>query len=400
MKKRLHRNIVEAIALILREVFIQKRYADRTLEQAFKDHKQWGARDRKFIAETVYEIVRWWRRLNYAARGDENKMEINKILSAYLIIKNEYELPEWLPLWNMEASELLHRYNDPTLSIAIKESIPDWLEQMGHIELGNQWHKQLNALNHTASIVLRVNTLKIAVAELRKRFNDIEIETQLVPQSNDALILPQRINIFQTPLFKEGLFEIQDLSSQAVAPFLHVTPGMRVIDACAGAGGKSLHLAALMKNKGRVVAMDIESYKLKELEKRSRRNGINIIDTRWINSTKIIKRQAESADRLLLDVPCSGLGVLRRNPDAKWNLSSSYIHEVKQKQQQILHSYSKMLKPGGKMVYATCSILPSENQNQVKLFLEAHSNFILEEDRTILPSEGYDGFYMARLKRL
>jgi 16S rRNA (cytosine967-C5)-methyltransferase len=214
------------------------------------------------------------------------------------------------------------------------------------------------------------------------------------------LEIPQRVNVFQTTMFKEGLFEVQDASSQLVAPFLQAAPGMRVIDACAGAGGKSLHLASLMQNRGRIVSMDVDAYKLKELNKRSRRNGVNIIETRLIDSTKVIKRQFETADCVLLDVPCSGLGVLRRNPDAKWKLSEKFIDEVRNTQQQILKEYSQMLKPGGKLVYATCSILPSENQLQVKSFLDNNSQYTLEEERTILPSSGFDGFYMARMKKL
>jgi 16S rRNA (cytosine967-C5)-methyltransferase len=218
----------------------------------------------------------------------------------------------------------------------------------------------------------------------------------------DALILEERQNIFTRQQFKDGLFEVQDAGSQLIAPFLQVKPGMRVIDACAGGGGKTLHLAALMQNKGRIIAMDIESWKLDELKKRARRAGAsNNIETRLIDSSKVIKRLENSADRLLIDVPCSGLGVLRRNPDAKWKLSPEFIQEVKATQQSILNDYCDMLKTGGVMVYSTCSILPEENEDQVQMFLEHHKGqFELEAQRMILPSEGFDGFFMARLKKL
>ncbi len=191
---------------------------------------------------------------------------------------------------------------------------------------------------------------------------------------------------------------MQDAGSQLIAPFLKAEPGMRVIDACAGAGGKTLHLASIMENKGRIISMDVEQWKLDELQKRAKRAGASIIETRLIDGTKTIKRLENSADRLLLDVPCSGLGVLKRNPDAKWKLSPKAIEEVKVKQAEIISDYSSMLKKGGIMVYATCSILPSENKSQVNKFLDAQKGgFELLEERTVNPSEGFDGFYIARI---
>jgi 16S rRNA (cytosine967-C5)-methyltransferase len=238
------------------------------------------------------------------------------------------------------------------------------------------------------------------VDELKKYFDENNIKYEQLYDYPEAFILENRINIFRLDAFKNGWIEIQDASSQLVAPFLDVKPGMRVIDACAGAGGKTLHIAALMKNKGKIIALDTEEWKLKELRKRASRNNIDIIETKIIDSNKVIKRHKETADRLLLDVPCSGLGVLKRNPDAKWKLSPEFIEDVKKKQQEIISNYSEMLKPGGKMVYATCSILPSENQLQVKAFLKDNTNFSLLEEKIILPSiSGFDGFYMALIEK-
>ena len=208
------------------------------------------------------------------------------------------------------------------------------------------------------------------------------------------------INLFQLESYKNGLFEVQDAASQLIAPYLQVKPGMKVSDACAGAGGKALHLACLMQNKGSILAMDVEVKKLQELEKRAQRGGVRIINTS-IATKDVILRNKESADRLLLDVPCSGLGVLRRNPDAKWKLTPTFMDEIQQTQASILNDYSSMLKIGGLMVYATCSILPVENNLQVKHFLENNiGKFELLNEQSILPSQGYDGFYMACLKKL
>ena len=177
---------------------------------------------------------------------------------------------------------------------------------------------------------------------------------------------------------------------------------MRVIDACAGAGGKALHLAAIMENKGQLIALDIHQYKLKELKRRAKRAGAHNIETRLIDSTKVIKKLHQSADRVLIDAPCSGLGVLRRNPDAKWKLNPDFIERITIEQQQILSQYAHMVKPEGKLIYVTCSILPQENENQVKSFLasEIGSEFTLESEKHLWPAvDGFDGFYMARLVR-
>jgi 16S rRNA (cytosine967-C5)-methyltransferase len=177
---------------------------------------------------------------------------------------------------------------------------------------------------------------------------------------------------------------------------------MKVVDACAGAGGKTLHLASLMENKGQIIAMDIYESKLKKLKIRARRNGAHNIELKVIDSTKPIKKLYGKADRLLIDAPCSGLGVLRRNPDAKWKLQPEFIENIKKVQSEVLEKYSKMVKPGGKMVYATCSVLPSENQDQVEKFLtsEAGKDFKFVKDKKILAHKsGFDGFYMAQLEK-
>ena len=202
-----------------------------------------------------------------------------------------------------------------------------------------------------------------------------------------------------TSAFKEGFFEVQDASSQKIAELLDVKEGMRVVDACAGAGGKTLHIAALMKNKGQIIALDIYEWKLAELKRRAKRAGAFNIEARFIEDNKVIKRLHSTADRLLIDAPCSGLGVLKRNPDSKWKIDEDFINRIKTEQENILQNYSKILKKGGKMVYATCSILPSENGEQVRKFLAENTEFALVKEENIMPSDGYDGFYMALIER-
>lgn len=394
---RLHRGTSEAVIQSLRLIFEENKYADKVIERVLKQNSKWGSRDRRFIAETTYDVVRWyrWFRELSQAKGTD----FWKLLGVWCILSG-VDLPAWEEFEGLSRDTVLEREKRTMYSRKIRESIPDWLDELGEKELGKEkWEIELSALNELAPVVLRTNTLKISRPDLQARLDEEAVQTIVVDSYPDALVLEERQNIFGSPCFKEGLFEVQDAGSQAIAPFLRIAPGMRVIDACAGAGGKTLHLAALMKNKGRIIAMDTELWKLEELQKRARRAGVSNMEAKVIESGKTIKRQAGSADRLLLDVPCSGMGVLKRNPDAKWKLSTEFITKIRELQQHIIRDYCDMLKPGGLMVYSTCSILPSENEDQVKSFLAENKAFELVEEKHIFPSEGFDGFYMALMKK-
>lgn len=379
-------------------IFGEKRYADKVIEKVLKQNPKWGARDRRFIAETTYDIVRWYRLLKNIteSRGDDYW----SLLAGWCIIHG-VDLPDWREFKPVSVARVLKMEKEMRKTRKVVESIPDWLDELGEKELGLLWPRELRALNEEARVVLRVNTLKVKRNDLKARLLDEEVETYALPQFPDALILEERQNVFSTSAFKAGLFEVQDAASQYVTPFLQAQPGMRVIDACAGAGGKTLHLAAIMQNKGRIIALDVDQWKLDELQKRARRAGVSNIEAKVIESSKSVKRLQDSADRLLLDVPCSGLGVLKRNPDAKWKLSPEFIQKIRELQQHILNDYCTMLKKGGLMVYSTCSILPSENEKQVGQFLGSRpGEFQLLEEKRCWPSEGFDGFYMALIKRL
>lgn len=379
-----------ALLLALQDIFRDGRPADKVIEFYLKNQKKWGSRDRRQFAETVYGMVRWWRRLVVECglawqdfKTDWTEVEFEKLLNHWL---SDFSVEEF----------------SSKLSIAEKYSFTDFLANLILQQRPGDGEQLLQRLNEPARAFLRLNALKGSQKNLMDRLHQEEIEFETVPDQEMTVVLKKRVNVFITKAFHAGCFEMQDYHSQKVAPFLQVEPGQRVIDACAGAGGKTLHLAALMKNSGRIVAMDNYARKLEELAKRTQRAGVQIVETRVIDSTKIIKRQIDSADRLLLDVPCSGTGVIRRNPDTKWKFNSEDERNLKVTQSEILKSYSRMLKVGGKMVYATCSTLPSENQDQVKGFLKQHSDaWELEDECSLLPgAEGSDGFYMARLKRI
>ena len=399
---KIHKNLVQAVVDTLNEIFVNQRYADKAIEYTLKSNKKWGSRDRAFIAENTYEIVRWWRLITEV--GDIKELDRNslwKIFGTWWAYDGN-DLPPWEEFASINIPELKRHYEKIKSIRKINESIPDWLDNRGISELPDRWEKEIQALNFPAEVVLRTNTIKTTRDKLFHILHEEGIETRKDERYPDALILLKRQNVFSSPSFKTGLFEVQDASSQLVGTALAVEPGMRVVDACAGAGGKSLHLAALMKNKGRIIAMDTEAWKLENLKKRASRAGVSIIETRLIESSKTIKRMYDSADRLLLDVPCSGLGVIRRNPDTKWKLKEEFIASIRNTQQEIIGSYSSIVKKDGELVYSTCSILPSENTEQVKMFLVSKpEEYALQQEKKIFPSEsGFDGFYIAKLKRI
>ena len=349
-------------------------------------------------------MVRWKRLYAEIAevKAPYSRPNLFRMFAVWAVLKG-IKLPDWKQIEPTPERRIKGKFDELSKIRKYRESVPDWMDELGEKALGEAlWTKEISALNQQAEVILRVNTLKTDKDRLKKALQEAEIETENIKGYPDALKLLERSNVFITEPFQLGWFEVQDASSQLVAPFLGVEPGQRVVDACAGAGGKTLHLAALMENKGQLIALDIYANKLKELKRRAKRNGAHNVETRPIDTTKVIKKLYGTADRVLIDAPCTGLGVLKRNPDAKWKLQPEFLDEITVVQQQILQDYSRILKPGGKLVYATCSILPQENDDQIKQFLssEAGKDFTLEKENRIYASKtGYDGFYMARLEK-
>lgn len=399
---RLHRNLVVAVIKVLDGTFNQNFYADKTIEKILKSDKRWGSRDRGFIAETSYEIIRWKRLYSQISetKSPYKYGELWKMFSVWAVLKG-IQLPNWKEFENTPTRRIKGKFDSLVKIRKFRESIPDWLDKTGCDELGeNRWTSELSALNEKANVIIRANSLKINVNDLRKELQKEDIQVEKINGFPEALKLRERKNLFKTKAFQNGYFELQDASSQLVAPFLKAEKGMKICDVCAGAGGKTLHLSAITENKGQIIAMDIFKNKLFELKRRAKRNNAFNIETRLIENNKSIKRLHGKIDRLLIDAPCSGLGVLRRNPDSKWKLSQNFLDKIKDTQQEILKRYSPMLKENGKLVYATCSILPSENELQIKKFLktEQGKKFKVEDEKKISPAQsGFDGFYMARL---
>ncbi len=395
---KLHRPVAQAIIHCLGEIIIRQYPADKVIERCFKENPKFGKRDRGTIASNVYDIVRNYVLIRHCA---DQKNDLWGMLGIWILNCN-YTLPAWDEFAHVNRSNIRQRWNEAIKDKRLQYSVPVELDQIGKSELGDRWYREMQAMHVPGQMILRVNTLKSNMKQVITvlRGNEIQFE-QFKDEYHEAIKINQRINLFTSDLFKQGFVEVQDYASQQVAHFIKPQSGQRIIDACAGGGGKALHLATLMQNKGRVLALDIDQYKLSNLHKRAVRDGIDIIETKWIENNKVIKRLEGQADILLLDVPCTGSGVIKRNPDSKYRIDKNFITGILEKQSQILMDYCKMTKPGGDLIYCTCSIFNSENRKQVDSFLSNHPFFEFQEERTLWPSEfGYDGFYMARMKRI
>jgi 16S rRNA (cytosine967-C5)-methyltransferase len=396
---KLHPNITASVVAALKAIFIEGKHADDIVRNLLQSNPKWGARDRRFIASSIYTIVRWWRRYLFIAKTNlQEDRCIEKVLSVYLYESFGSKLETSLPV-EVDHNQFNEQVAQSLLFRSIKHSIPEWMDERCVEELGETvWENELTFLNKEADVFIRVNTLKCKPKQLIDVLQKEGVIAHSFGDHVETLKLDERKPLQRLVSFLNGMYEVQDVGSQAITYYLSPNPHAYVIDACAGAGGKSLHIAALMKNKGRILSMDIESPKLKELERRAIRAGVATIKTKTIIPGTIASLK-NSADYLLLDVPCSGLGVLRRNPDDKWKLSKGRMDALLTIQQRILQEYSQMLKPGGVLVYATCSILPSENDKQIDAFLAVNNQFELEKKQTIYPTQGGDGYFMARLIR-
>jgi 16S rRNA (cytosine967-C5)-methyltransferase len=398
----INRDFAADIFLVIKGVLHERRHASSVISEILSGRKDWSDRKRALFTNTCYDIIRNWRLL-WTSLGRDPSFDdriLWHLLGAYQLMKKEElgDRPEYRGMGSGKVKSRLKRSGSVR---AIRESIPDILNRTGEEELGEDWDSILHSLNTYSPLSVRANTLKTDRDRLKEILRSEGFDSDPVQWAPHALVLRKKGNIFKLKSFQSGLFEVQDPSSQTVAPFLQVEPGMRVVDACAGQGGKTLHLSALMRNKGQIIAMDDVEWKLGELMKRASRAGANNIRTIHITGSKSYKRMRGSADRVLLDVPCTGLGSMRKNPDLKWTFSVETLNRLRDLQRNILNIYSPLVRSGGSMVYATCSILPSEGEDQVRRFLKNNDGWSMEEERRLRPDrDSFDGFYMARLIRI
>lgn len=302
---------------------------------------------------------------------------------------------------------------DPVQHIALQFSHPAWMVERWLARFGSEETMRVcQANNETPPLSVRTNTLKITRAELRDK---LEKEGLLVEESHwapEGLILDGFSALGQLAALQEGLFQVQDESSMLVAHVLDPQPGEFIIDACGAPGGKTTHIAQKMNNEGRIFSLDIHAHKLRLIGENCQRLGVDIVETKAMDARCMHEHIHGQADRVLVDAPCSGLGVLRRKPDARWRKTPEMIRELPKLQQEILTSAAQCVKPGGILVYSTCTIEAEENENVIRCFLEGNPAFSLEPAGKFLPvarqeemvqlfpqRDGIDGFFIARMKR-
>lgn len=389
---------IEAVGTVLQEIFCSPLPADTVLQQFFRKHRKMGKRDRAFVAETVYGMLRHYRCLAYAARRRANDLRFLTLL--YLNVFGFDQALLDLPVRPSERSALeaaARRFRDPSLpddpvaALGLRYSLPDWLVAAWLDTLPREAvEARCAALKRPAPLTIRVNTLKTDRKTVRQRLLAEGFPSRPTPYSPVGLILEEKAFIFRTRAFQEGLFEVQDEGSQLISFLTEAQPGQVVVDGCAGGGGKTLHLAALMQGKGRLYAFDIHKGRLQELRPRARRADVHNIRLHVLphNRASIVRRLYGKADVVLVDAPCSGTGVLRRNPDAAWKMTPARVTALVEQQRQILDAYAPLVRPGGRLVYATCSLLPAENEQQVHAFLERHPNFVLVPATDVLSRQG------------
>lgn len=395
--------IRDEIATALTRVFQEDYYVKRAIMSSLKEHKEWDDETKRFFSDTVYDMVRYWRTLWYLLNKQPSfdKRDLFNLIQMYVYYKEKhlYDTEGKERIEDHEFEKILRRVQGNRV---LRESIPDWLDELGTREFGDRWDPLIKALNYRPHTIIRANTLKITRDRLKRLFENKKISVKTNQHSPDALNITSRINIFDLVEFKEGLFEMQNDASQMVSIALDPQPGMRVIDVCAGEGGKSLHIAARMENKGKIISMDTKEWKLKELRKRATKAGVENIETRFIDSSKAYKRLKGTADRVLLDVPCSGLGTLRRNPDIKWKLTVDDLKRLQTLQKDLLERYHSLVKEKGRLVYSVCSIISSEGEEQIQTFLKNHPDTFkrVSEKRYFPDTDDTDGFYIALLERV
>ena len=401
---KLHQNLALGIVSCLNDILKQKKALRPSLNQLLKHNRKWGSRDRRLVGESVLEIIRWKRLFTDIGKLDTKSDKYYWNLLGIWMLKKQIPFQDLECFSEIKTESIDFEFNRKSKTRAILQSIPDWLDDLGLKTLGKTvWEKEIENLNNKAPLVLRVNTFKTSPEKLQNILKKkYDIKSSRIPEFPAALFLDKHKKLNHLELFKQGWFEIQDANSQKVSYFAAPKPGMLVVDGCAGSGGKTLHLANLMHNKGRIIALDPNKKKLEQLKARVKRNGVRMVTVHDLDSEDIFRKYKENTDLVLIDVPCSGLGVLRRNPAAKWHMNPSYIEELIKLQQQILQKHSLLVKKGGALVYSTCSIFSNENENQIQKFLKSSvgKSFHLEKEKTLLTHNSMgDGFYMARLIR-
>ncbi|MFN8295257.1 MAG: RsmB/NOP family class I SAM-dependent RNA methyltransferase [Chitinophagales bacterium] len=404
---KIHQPIIDTIIVCLKAIFEDGKVADKEVNAALKLNKNFGSRDRSMIAECVYDVVRWKLKYEYQLSAYNADFTLYKHLVLVSLLNRNYSIknPELFSISVDEITKLQNVIEQSIPEHSIAQSYPKEFYDFCEKSIGKQWHLLSEALNQKPKVFIRTNTLKTTKDKLLQQLTDNNIETRCFASLNmtNCIEILSKNNLRNSDLYKEGLFEFQDIGSQAIGSFLFDAiedktklNEITILDLCAGAGGKTLHLSALLQNKGKIYATDYKSSRLKNLEKRTQQAGcsnIQIIDFKEIKKLK-------NLDVILMDAPCSGSGTFKRQADLKYKITSEKINEYQNIQESLLQEYKNLIHKNGKIIYATCSILPQENQLQILNFIKNNPSFKLEKEIQLLPVEyDGDGFYMACLSK-
>lgn len=411
---------IEQVRSVLGEVLQWEYPADAVLSRWMRAHPKLGVRDRGEVAEAVFDVLRHLRRYRQFAESGTGpaarRLAILGLASVFERAVLDAGLAELEQQWLDHVSKI----DVETLSRAVRDSLPDWLDE--RIATLDDADTLVRALNRSAPLDLRVNPLKVdrdqMLAQLRSG-PALRFDPEPTPYSPWGIRMQGRPPVNRWPMFEKGEIEVQDEGSQILVALMAPRRGEMIIDYCAGAGGKTLLLGALMRSTGRLYAFDVSAARLARAKPRFARSGLsNIVPVAIApDNDQRVKRLRGKAHRVLVDAPCSGLGTLRRNPDLKWRVHPESLHALRETQARILRQAARCVAPGGRLVYATCSILPEENEQQVEAFLAENPDFKLLDAGKIAADRcenltlqgpylnmrpdrhGTDGFFAAVLER-
>jgi len=418
-----------AIALLQAIAAAPRKPADAVANEFFRSRRYIGGGDRRAVSEQAWNVLRQQRRLSWWIERAQGQPSARLLVSAAAVLGGQIYgdvcamfsggryAPQQL---EAEEAETLRRLKDhtiehPAMPPAVRLEVPDWIFPLLEARFGAETNREMAAMLSPAPLDLRVNFLK----GTRQQAIDALAAEGIVAKSGRfspwSLRIEGRRPVVTGEAFQSGLVEIQDEGSQIVALMAEPQPGMRVLDYCAGAGGKTLAMATMMENKGHILAADTSAPRLEGAVRRLRRAGVFNVEQHLLvpGDGKWAKRRRETYDRVLVDAPCTGTGTWRRNPDARMRLTEADLAELVEKQATILQDAARFLRKGGRLVYATCSILPAENEEQVQRFLATNADFALVDPgrpeagrlahggmvRLTPASHGTDGFFAAVLER-
>ena len=402
-----------------------QRPGDAVANDFFRNRRYIGSGDRRAVSARAWTVIRAWRRLDWWLHAEATprlRVAGSLLLEGWKFdgVQQAFSGGRYAPasLIAAEAARLRplegRTLDHPDMPQAVRLEVPDWLFPHFAERFGPSLEREARALLAEAPLDLRVNTLKATRDEARAVLAGDGIAAGPTPLSPWGLRVAGRLSVTTGLAFRDGLVEIQDEGSQLVGLLTDARPGMRVADLCAGAGGKTLALAAAMQNRGHIVAFDVSAVRLDAAVRRLRRAGVHNVERHLAEpGDRWAKRRARSFDRVLVDAPCTGTGTWRRNPDARLRLTEADLHELTAKQVAILDAAAPLCRTGGRLVYATCSLLRAENENQVSAFLTRHPDFRRLPPAAVWPGappgddlhltparHGTDGFYCAIVERV